>query len=196
MQAHSARAAAKRLLQNLQGGGGCVLAAFGVGRGVECSDLVHIIDVEGDRDPETHFFSCPSSEFHPGSCSKSKWLAYNSVACISAPQTVFPLRAMIKCNGLAPLIEPILRIGVFSLVWAQTGVTTCHQNEGRRFDARKEQKQKLSRQWKHSPRQLRKGGHIGAKTVWPPHHKVQTERSTEGRERRQAHQREREQEEQ
>jgi len=46
-EAHSARAAAKRLLQNLQGGGGCVLAAFGVGRGVECSDLVHIIDVEG-----------------------------------------------------------------------------------------------------------------------------------------------------
>ncbi|KAF5830122.1 hypothetical protein DUNSADRAFT_15013 [Dunaliella salina] len=46
-KAHSARAAAKRLLQNLQSGGGCVLAAFGVGRGVECSELVHIIDVEG-----------------------------------------------------------------------------------------------------------------------------------------------------
>eukprot|EP00983_Pelagomonas_calceolata_P064364 1148090-Pelagomonas_calceolata.AAC.3 len=42
----------------------------------------------------------------------------------------------------------------------------------------------------HSLHQLRKGGHIGAQTVRPTHHEVQTERSTAHRERRQVQQRE------
>lgn len=46
IQARGARAAAKRLA-NLSDGAGCVLAAFGVGRGVDQAELIHIIDVPG-----------------------------------------------------------------------------------------------------------------------------------------------------
>jgi len=41
VQARGARAAAKRLASM---GGGCVLAAFGVGRGVDEAELIHIIE--------------------------------------------------------------------------------------------------------------------------------------------------------